>query len=385
MADGARTPRRIRVSRELGGVAVRLSLTLSNYFGRRFLAGVTLILCVLVGLVVVVDFVELSRRAANRESAPLSVIIELAVLRIPFMAQKILPFAVLFGGMLTFARLTRSHELVVTRAAGVSVWQFLTPPLVVATFLGIFVMTVFNPLSSALVYRFEQIEAKHIRGKPSLLAVSPSGLWLREGSADEQVVIHALGVSHQGLELRDVIIFIYEGDDRFARRIDADTASLAAGRWRLDNALVSQPDVPTKHFAEYFLDTELTIDSIRESFAAPESVSFWALPGFIEALEEAGFSAVRHRLHWNAILSSPLLLCAMVLIAATFSLRLVRQGKAGLVVVGGLVTGFLLYFLTDVVFALGLSGGIPVVMAAWTPATVSTLLGLAMILHLEDG
>ena len=148
---------------------------------------------------------------------------------------------------------------------------------------------------------------------------------------------------------------------------------------------MSQPDLPTEHFAEYYLETELTIDSIRESFAAPESVSFWALPGFIEALEEAGFSAVRHRLHWNAILSSPLLLCAMVLIAATFSLRLIRQGKAGLVVVGGLITGFLLYFLSDVVFALGLSGSIPVVMAAWTPATVSTLLGLAMILHLEDG
>ena len=108
--------------------------------------------------------------------------------------------------MLTFARLTRSHELVVTRAAGVSVWQFLTPPLVVATLLGTFVMAVFNPISSAMVYRFEQIEAKHIRGKPSLLAVSPSGLWLREGGADEQVVIHALGVSQQGLELRDVII-----------------------------------------------------------------------------------------------------------------------------------------------------------------------------------
>ena len=362
-----------------------LSFTLSGYFGRRFLAGVTLILCILVGLVLVVDFVELSRRAANREAAPLSIVIELAVLRAPFMAQKILPFAVLFGGMLTFARLTRSHELVVTRAAGVSVWQFLMPPLVVAILLGMFVMTVFNPLSSAMVYRFEQIEAKHIRGKPSLLAVSPSGLWLREGGTEEQIVIHALGVSRQGLDLRDVIIFIYDGDDHFARRIDAKSASLVDRRWRLKDALVSRPDVPTEHYAEYGLETELTIDSIRESFAAPESVSFWALPGFIEALGKAGFSAVRHRLHWHAILSSPLLLCAMVLIAATFSLRLIRQGKAGLVVVGGLIAGFLLYFLSDVVFALGLSGSIPVIMAAWTPATVSVLLGLAMILHLEDG
>jgi len=44
-----------------------------------------------------------------------------------------------------------------------------------------------------------------------------------------------------------------------------------------------------------------------------------------------------------------------------------------------------LYFLTDVVLALGVSGGLPVILAAWAPAGVFTLLGLAMLLHLEDG
>ena len=75
----------------------------------------------------------------------------------------------------------------------------------------------------------------------------------------------------------------------------------------------------------------------------------------------------------------------MVLIAATFSLRLTRRGGTGLLVLGGLIAGFLLFFLTDVVLALGMSGSIPVILAAWAPAGVFTLLGLAMLLHLEDG
>jgi len=45
----------------------------------------------------------------------------------------------------------------------------------------------------------------------------------------------------------------------------------------------------------------------------------------------------------------------------------------------------LLYFLTDVVFALGLSSTIPVALAAWTPFGISTLLGVTLLLHLEDG
>ena len=51
----------------------------------------------------------------------------------------------------------------------------------------------------------------------------------------------------------------------------------------------------------------------------------------------------------------------------------------------GVMTGFLLYFLSNFVFALGLSGKIPVVMAAWTPTIVSLLAGFALLFHLEDG
>ena len=114
-------------------------------------------------------------------------------------------------------------------------------------------------------------------------------------------------------------------------------------------------------------------------------MSFWELPRFISILESAGFSAVRHRLHWHSLLASPLLLCAMVLIAAIFSLRMTRRGGTLPWACAGLFFGFFLYFMSDVVFALGLSSRIPEVLAAWTPATVTTLLGVASLLHLEDG
>ena len=78
-------------------------------------------------------------------------------------------------------------------------------------------------------------------------------------------------------------------------------------------------------------------------------------------------------------------MCAMVLLAATFALRNSRSGGTTLIVTSGVLFGFMLYFFSDVVFALGLSDSIPVTLAAWTPSGVSMLLGLAMLLHLEDG
>lgn len=364
---------------------MHLSLSLSAYLGRNFLIGIGFVFGVFVSLVFLIDMIELLRRASGEDEASFAIVVQMAFLKLPGLAQKLLPFAALFGGIWTFSRLTRTNELIVTRAAGVSVWQFLTPALVIAGLIGVFVVTVFNPLASAMVSRYEHLESRYLEDRPSMLAFSSSGLWLRQADDEGQSVVHALSISAEGMELRDVIVFLYRGSDEFAGRIDAATARLEDGHWRMTDALLTRPDQLAEHHDTYRLPTSLTLGQIQDSFASPETLSFWSLPGFIDMLEAAGFSGLRHKLHWHAVLSTPLLLCAMVLLAATFSLRMTRRGGTGMLIALGVLTGFLLYFISDVVFALGMAGSIPVVLAAWTPTGVCALLGLAMLFHLEDG
>lgn len=366
---------------------MRLSTTLSLYIGRQFLVNFLGILVVLLALILLFDTVELMRRGASQPHVTIRMIFEMALMKLPHMGQQIIPFAALFGGMATFARLTRSHELVVTRAAGVSAWQFLLPALALAILLGLIKIMVFNPVASATLARFERLEANYLEGQKSFLALSKTGLWLRQSNSEGQSVVHATNVLQQGIdvELRDVIVFLYEGTNKFSRRIDAAYARLEDGFWHIRDAWVLAPEQPPVYKAEYWLETDLTLGRIQDSFAPPETMSFWTLPGFIDTLEEAGFSAVRHRLHWHSLLAAPLLMCAMVLIAATFTLRHTRRGGTTFIIVGGAMTGFILYFFSDVVFALGLSDSIPVTLAAWSPSGVAMLLGLAMLLHLEDG
>lgn len=364
---------------------MHLAPTLLMYFGRHFLIGIGLALFALLSLVVLFDIVELMRRASGRDEVSFILILQMASLKIPFLIQKILPFSILFGGIFTFLRLSRTQELIVARSSGVSVWQFLTPALLIAVLVGIFVIAVFNPLTSVATSRYEQLDSKYMRGRSSMLAISSSGLWLRQADVNGQSVIHARTVADQGEELRDVIIFLYEGTDHFIERIDARSARLAAGSWQLKEAMVTRPEGLATFYEQYNLATKLTKTSIQESFASPQTISFWALPDFITILEDSGFTATKHRLHWHSVLAGPVLLGAMVLIAATFSLRLTRYGGAGFLVLGSVSAGFVLYFLSDLVYALGLSGSIPVLLSAWTPAVASTLLGLALLFHFEDG
>jgi len=360
---------------------------MSVYIGRHFLVSFVGLFMMFLMLILLFDIIELLRRSATKPDVTLSVVVEMALMKLPHMGQKTFPFAALFGGMLAFWRLTRHQELVVARAAGVSAWQFLLPVLVLSAALGVLKIMALNPLASATLARFEQLETIHMKGQRSFLDISSSGLWLRQATENEQAVVHSKSVLQQGVdvELHDVIVFLYGDRDKFKGRIDAAYARLEDGFWHMRDAWVHDPDKKPKFEKEFWLETDLTLATIQDNFAPPETMSFWNLPGFIENLENSGFTAVRHRLHLHTLLSMPLLMCAMILIAATFTLRHSRRGGTVFVISGGVMTGFILYFFSDLMFALGLSNSIPVVLAAWTPSGVSTLLGLTMVLHLEDG
>lgn len=365
---------------------MRLSPTLSIYLGRHFLVGVATVLGGLLLLIYLGELVELLRRAAARDDVPISTLMQMAMLRAPTMTQKILPFAILIATILSFTRLTRSQELIVARAAGVSVWQFMLPALSIAIAVALATIMILNPLGSATLTRYERLEGRYLKGQSSTLTVGAHRLWLRQSDGDGQSVIHAVRAADQGQTLYEVTVFSFKTGDKFFRRIDADVAHLEPGQWRLEKAVLTSPTSPSSdHVGRYDLPTNLSLKEIQSSLASPETMSFWALPSFIATMEEAGFTALRHKLFFFAALALPVLSAAMVLVGASFSLRLTRKGGTAWLMAAGVSAGFLLYFLSDLVLALGQSGNIPALVAAWTPAAIALMLGVASIMFLEDG
>lgn len=331
------------------------------------------------------DVVELSRRAATKPTATMGVVFQLALLHLPYMIQRVIPYSFLIGVMLVLARLTRTSELVVTRASGTSVWQFLFPGVALSIIVGAFVVTVFNPLAASLLWRYEQIEARYIEGNVSNLAVSSSGLWLRQADDYGESVIHAQRITEPELTLHEVVIFRYQGQDEFVQRLDAATAQLKTGYWLLRDVLSTGPDQTAQQREQHRFATELTISQIHDNFASPETLSFWEIPNFVALLERAGFSALKHRVHWHSVLAGPAILSGMVLIGAAFTLRLsARNGGAGWLITFGVAAGLLLYVFSDVVLALGIAATIPAPLAGWAPGLLALLLGGAMLLHIED-
>lgn len=359
--------------------------TLFNYIAARTLVAVAALFAIFASLILLVDLIE-NMRFAGKFDGDFAFAARLTLLRTPGLAQALSPFVFLFGSIWMFTQLNRRSEVAVMRSAGLSVWRLIAPAAFVATIAGFLIITVIDPLSSRMLAVGEQMK-NDIRGKQSsFVRVLGDGIWLRQKATNSVLIINASGFDEMRSALTDVIVWRLGNDLTFRERIDAPEAILAEQTIELRNARLKTTAERLDHTSPiYAIRTTLTADDLRQRVTPPETMSIWQLPKFILLAEAAGLPTVRYEIRFHDLCSTPLKLLAMVLIAAIFSLRPFRSGGASKLLFLSIGAGFLLYILSEMSAALGVSGTVPVALAAWTPALVAALVAITSLLQFEDG
>jgi lipopolysaccharide export system permease protein len=361
-----------------------IGLTLGRYFGLRFLAAVLLVFFGIFALVALVDYIETMRRATDVPNVSAVLVAKTSFYRVPQITERILPFCVLIGTMVCYLNLSRRLELVVARAAGVSAWQFIAPAVTVAFLIGIIATTAYNPLSAIMQEQSKRFEAMLFGDKSG----GPHGggpFWTSQRSSEGQAIINAKASRDQGVNLTGVTVFVFDNDGQFKQRIDARSATLGPGVWRLEDARVNQPGTLPASHAVFQLKTSLTPEQARESFATPETVPFWELPAYITIADHAGLVAAGYRYQFQKLIAQPFLLAAMVFLAASVSLRFFRFGGVQKMILSGVAAGFLLYVLSKVTEDMTKAELMLPVAAAWLPVLAGGLTGFIALLYQEDG
>jgi len=358
--------------------------TLSRYIGLRFLTAVTAVFAGLLVLVALIDFIEMLRRTGDLGDVSALFVAKISLYRVPFLTERIMPFAVLVAAMFSYLNLSRRLELVVARSAGMSAWQFVAPSVVIALLLGVAATTVYNPLSAALREQSARLEGDLFRRGRSFYELG-TGLWIRQRSNDGQAIINAKTTHEQGLQLAGVSVFRLDDSDGIRDRIEAKRASLGSGFWRLEEARLFTEGVPPSDHDTFELPTYLTPTQVRESFATPETVPFWQLVAYIRLAENSGLAAAGYRMQYYQLWAQPFYLAAMVLLASAVSLRLFRFGGIQKMVLGGIAVGFILYVLSKVTGDLSRAGLLPPLAAAALPPFIGAITGVVTLLYQEDG
>jgi lipopolysaccharide export system permease protein len=359
--------------------------TLGRYFAGRFVVSAIGVFLSIFVLLVLVDYIEMVRKTSGLVSASAITVAETSLFRVPQLLEKMMPFCILIGAMTCYLALSRRLELVVARAAGVSAWKFIAPALGSAIVLGVMATVAYNPMSANLRETSKRMEAELFGSAPGGGIQDASGFWINQVNSDGQVIINAARSEQQGVRLTGLTLFRFDNDNQFKERIEAREAALEEGHWLFKSIRRFSLDGPPIDQDSLMIATSLTPAQVRNSFSTPETVSFWQLPGYIRSSESSGFATAGYRLQYHKLIAQPFLLAAMVMLAASVSLRFFRFGGVQKMVLSGVGAGFLLYVLSKVTEDLSKAELMHPIAAAWLPVFVGGLTGFLALLYQEDG
>lgn len=366
-------------------------MILHVYFARKFLLTCLGLTTVLFALTSLMEFIDLLNDFGSFEGVGFWQLVELMFLKSPATIDQILPLILLLSTIGLFLNLARTSEMVVTRASGRSAVRALIAPICVAMLIGTVAVSTLGPIVAASSNKYSTLTENYRAGGSAVLSVSNEGLWLRQGDDDGQTVIRASRSNADGSVLYDVTFLSYSPNGGPVRRLQAESAALNVGFWSL--RMVKEwplehggnPEAQATRHETYRLNSSLTLERIRESLGTFSGVSVWDMPEFILQLEQAGFSAQRHKVWFQKELSRPLFLIAMVLVGAAFTMRHTRLGGTGMAVVSAVLLGFTMYFAHSFATILGENGQLAIHLAAWAVPVAANLLALGLLLHSEDG
>jgi len=355
---------------------------LSRYLFLKFVKSIVAVFAIATFLIYVLDMIELTRISNDASAHSILISAGLALLRTPVVAEQILPFAALFGALAAFLSLGRSRELVIARAAGMSVWHFLLPAVCAALLLGLIATLAFNPLSAKL----KTIADKETVHTLVQAANEPMhNVWIRQKSIDGEAILRAGTANTNSAEFQRVTAFEFDKQGNFVHRVEATSALLRDGYWQMRQVRILSPGIPAEIHDTYDLPTYLTSSQIQQSLSEPETISFYELLSWARATEAAGLDSARYFQQYDSLLARPLLMAAMLLLAATVSLRFSRTGAQFMSILSAIGAGFALFVSNKVLGDLGAAGMLPTLLTSFLFPSIAGLLCTLVLLYQEDG
>ncbi len=365
------------------------SPTLGVYLGSMWLGTVVLTALGMGAFIYLSDVINMWNEVSGRNVSSSTVLL-MSLAKSPDLLLQLLPFAVLIGSLVWLNSLNRRQELVALRATGLPARRFLLGPLIACLIVGALALGVGNPVSAALLKKYEQWNAAVFPNSTKGLITAGGSVWLRQSddagpqANGRDYFIYGRTVSANGDNLGQATVFVFDDKNNFLARLDAANAKLEEGSWRLNQVFLLTPRQEIVRQEEVRLPTSLTPEQLQASFNPPGTLDIFQLREFIQTLEENGFKTARHAMAYQRLLALPFMCLAMLLVAVPFGLKYTRTRSLGIVIISGVCMGFGFYLFSNVMAAYGLAGRLDVRLAAWLPGLMAILISVALMLQLRE-
>ncbi|MAN50025.1 MAG: hypothetical protein CMD04_04320 [Flavobacteriales bacterium] len=348
---------------------------LNLYILKKFFYSFIITSIILAVILFIGDFVEQFRKSAGKE-IPINIIFQLTALNFPNLIYFTMPLIVFASSIATFLLMIRGSEKIIVNAVGISNFKMTLPAIGLYLCLGIFFITVANPLIALFDERYSELEYKYIDKVDKFASITKNGLWLKQDNEEKNVssVLYARSLKAQGKHLVDFMILEYDPNGSFQGRLDGRAAELKNGYWEMEDVQISPKFGNTTLEEKILYKTNIKTEDITDSLSSPSSISIWRLLKFISFLEELGYSAIDFKMHLYDLIFLPFYMASLVLLASSLIHSLKQNDKFTKTIIYSLIIIFVIYFLSNLLDALGSSSQLhPVLSKGILPFTVTII------------
>lgn len=358
-------------------------LLTNTYFKKSFCDYLKIFILTYIGFILVIflfDILELSR-ITSKYYLSLFMIIKLSLMKNYISLSKTTSMITLVSSLMYFSKKNKNNELLAAKSIGISNLKIVFPVILVIFIFGICNITIINPVGSMLLKKYQNYEAHNFKKHTSLVSLSKSGIWLKNKLHNENLIINALRISQLSNTMNDIKIFFINENGILKRQIFAKSILFRDNDIVIKEVILFDENFYLTKKKEIILPVKISISQIFENLATIETISFFELLEFIKIRKESGLSITRYLMYFTKELLSPFYIISMSMISFFFINSSVNRQKIDLSFLYCLVVGFIMFFGTNFIYTLSLSGNISITLAILFPIIVSNALALYLTLY----
>ena len=333
---------------------------LFSYLIRIYLKNIILVLLIFLFLIFLIDFIEIYRRASEKENFNnnadtfISILLHLSILKSPNTIKNILPISILISSVITFIKWKQNNYFVIVRTLGISLRKTIFPQCVLVLILGLLSLIFLNPLSNYSNGKYKILEQKYFGYKvEESISLSNKGIWIRKKIADGFLIIKAQNITENKNVLNNVEIFKFDNDNNFVNKIIAKSASLDKQKLVFKEGKNFDPKLNIKTFENYSIQLSNKFNTFSITSEIAENMSLADLYQYIQLMKKLGVNYSNHLTHLLKELLQPILMVSMILICAPLILKNNERKFPLPIMCLTILIGFIIYFLVDFMYVLG--------------------------------
>ena len=366
-------------------------LTLYKYFTKDIFKYFLFALFSLIVVIFFIDFIELFRRSSNKVGvshlvkADIFDIINMTLLKIIGNIQKVIPFAALIGSISCFSQWRKKNYYIISKTSGVSLWGILSPILISFFIIGIISILVLNPFATLLNKKYDNLQSVFFNQKNlKTLSFDTKGFWIKQISKKSNLLINAGRINEDLNTLYDVNIFVYDQDQFFEKRISAKRAVFSSKKINLFEVMLTKNNSEQQKLEKTTIFIKNNQNNLNVATIEPENIFIFDFPRYLKQMQQYGLNTSKHMLQFFKLICYPFLIISMILLSASLMLRSSeRKIEVGIISLS-LVVGFGLYFIGDLIFALGSSEKMPPLLSGFGPTLVGLFTGCYLTSDIDE-